>query len=320
MYLFVNYNYLLFQEHDQLSSIDRWIVTKFVQLANLCDKSFQTYDLHYAARQIEKFWVNELCDVYLESIKWDIMEKHDDYLQSLNLLIVLTHKTLQLMHPFMPFITENLHQHLEYALSKVLSNEYKYQSILQLGYPSPKEDNLMKHFDHSYMDDYEKVFAIRRKIRWFKQNFFINREPLIESIRIASLSSSLIDYQKMISSSIKMDDCQLEFVDLYDIYKFNDCYCVQIDLNDETEDESSTPSSAGSSDSSSNESRVKSNSLLSDEIYILFSVDKNKLENRLHDTKLNLKDGKIASLLGELEQLHSSRFSENYKKITKIIS
>ena len=311
----------LFQAPDQLSNIDKWILTKFVQLGNLCRDSFKSYDLHKAACQVEKFWINDLCDVYLESIKHDIIDKRPNYLQSLNLLILVTSLSLRLIHPFMPFITENLYQHLSFAQCKSEKQDYQYRSILQLPYPSPSEHSLLQFFDGSYMDDYEKVFAIQRKIRWFKQNFLINREPLIERIRVASLSSTLPQYEGMISSAIKIADCRLEFVDLHDIYHFDDAYCVQVNLNDE-DDEGTAQSSSSSSDSdSAADSRAKtSNSLQADEIYLLFSVKRALLEGRLHDAKLNLKEPKIESLLGQLDQLHAKNFSENYKRLTKIVS
>ncbi|XP_017487366.1 PREDICTED: valine--tRNA ligase-like [Rhagoletis zephyria] len=309
------------QAPDQLSNIDKWILTKFVQLGNLCRDSFKSYDLHKAACQVEKFWINDLCDVYLESIKHDIIDKRPNYLQSLNLLILVTSLSLRLIHPFMPFITENLYQHLSFAQCKSEKQDYQYRSILQLPYPSPSEHSLLQFFDGSYMDDYEKVFAIQRKIRWFKQNFLINREPLIERIRVASLSSTLPQYEGMISSAIKIADCRLEFVDLHDIYHFDDAYCVQVNLNDE-DDEGTAQSSSSSSDSdSAADSRAKtSNSLQADEIYLLFSVKRALLEGRLHDAKLNLKEPKIKSLLGQFDQLHAKNFSENYKRLTKIVS
>lgn len=300
-----------------MSNIDRWILTKFVQLSNLCRDSFKSYDLHKAACQIEKFWINDLCDVYLESIKFDIIEKRPNYLQSLNVLILVTSMSLQLIHPFMPFITENLYQHLLFAQCKP-AEKYQYKSILQLPYPCPSEHSLLKFFDSSYMDDYEKVFAVKRKIRWFKQNFLINREPLIDCIRVASSSSTLPNYEAMINSAIKIANCQLKFVDLCDIYHFDDdVYCVQVDLN---EDEDCTSSSSSSDSDSAADARTKSNSLQSDEIYLLFSVKRNMLESRLHDAKLNLNETKIESLLRQFDQLHAKNFSENYKKLTKIIS
>lgn len=306
----------LLQKPDQLSNIDRWILTKFVQLSNLCRDSFKSYDLHKAACQVEKFWINDLCDVYLESIKHDIIDKRANYLQSLNVLILVASMSLQIIHPFMPFITENLYQHLQFAQCKS-AEKYQYRSILQLPYPSPSEHTLLKFFDNSYMDDYEKVFAVKRKIRWFKQNFLINREPIIDCIRVASSSSTLPNYEAMINSAIKIADCKLKFVDLYDIYHFDDeTYCIQVNLS---EDEDCSSSSSSDSDSAT-DSRCKSNSLQSDEIYLLFSVKRDNLESRLHDAKLNLSEVKRESLLRQFDQLHAKNFSENYKKLTKIIS
>lgn len=48
-----------------MTPIDRWILSCLANLVKTCEQSFHTYEFYQAARLIQTFWVNNLCDVYL---------------------------------------------------------------------------------------------------------------------------------------------------------------------------------------------------------------------------------------------------------------
>ncbi|OTF72860.1 valyl-tRNA synthetase 2, mitochondrial (putative)-like protein [Euroglyphus maynei] len=191
--------------NNALSKVDKWILSKLVDLINHCRFTFDSYDLHHSARQIEQFWTDHLCDVYLESIKRDIVDRTESYSKSMNVMLYVARQTIKLIHPFMPFITENLFQQLEYRLSP----NYSYRSILESEYPNVQNDPVL-NFDRSIDDDMEKIIKITKKIRWFKQNFHIPRDSVLERIRIASLYGNLSDFQSLIESSVKIDNLNRE--------------------------------------------------------------------------------------------------------------
>ncbi|XP_027198288.2 LOW QUALITY PROTEIN: uncharacterized protein LOC113792581 [Dermatophagoides pteronyssinus] len=297
-----------------LSKVDKWILFKLADLVNHCRLSFDSYDLHHSARKIEQFWTDHLCDVYLESIKKDIVDRTESYAKSMNVMLYVVRQTLKLIHPFMPFITENLFQQLEYRLSP----NYSYRSILELEYPKVKNDQVLINFDFSIENDMEKVIEITKKIRWFKQHFHIPKDSAIETIRIASLHRNLFDFQSLIKSSIKIDNCSIEFVNLYDIYKYDDCYCVKVDINNSNRFEKSDDST--SSSDSDEETLTTSNSLKWDEIYILFSINHEQLKLKLMEKFKNNQTNKCDQLMAEMDLFHFENFTKNYKKLTKIVS
>lgn len=93
--------------------MDRWILSRLSAAAELCNAGFACYDFPQVTTAIYSFWLYELCDVYLESLK-PVFQGSDAEARrrSSRVLLVCLHGGLRLLHPFMPFLTEELYQRL----------------------------------------------------------------------------------------------------------------------------------------------------------------------------------------------------------------
>jgi len=88
---------------------DRWILSRLEQLESDVDNLLRQYELAEAAKLIQDFLWNEFCDWYIEMAKVRLNAGEELPLR------VLTHVLdhgLRLLHPFMPFVTEELWQAL----------------------------------------------------------------------------------------------------------------------------------------------------------------------------------------------------------------
>ncbi|XP_073703897.1 valine--tRNA ligase [Garra rufa] len=95
---------------------DRWILSRLSAAVALCDAGFQAYDFPAITTSIYNFWLYELCDVYLESVK-PVMSRTDSEGQKQADICRQTLYTcldvgLRLLSPLMPFVTEELFQRL----------------------------------------------------------------------------------------------------------------------------------------------------------------------------------------------------------------
>ena len=92
---------------------DKWILTRLSQTIGDTTRFLDKYELGEAARTLYDFMWDEFCDWYIEMAKARLYKgtPEQKYTAQLVLSIVLE-KTLQLLHPFMPFITEELWQNL----------------------------------------------------------------------------------------------------------------------------------------------------------------------------------------------------------------
>ncbi|KAG8004963.1 Valine--tRNA ligase [Nibea albiflora] len=104
------------EETAPLSSMDRWICSRLYSTVVQCEEAFEAYDLHAVTSALYSFWVQSLCDVYVEYMKPVLLQQDDSGRSRQVVSSVLYHcvsMSLALLSPFMPFITEELWQRLQ---------------------------------------------------------------------------------------------------------------------------------------------------------------------------------------------------------------
>ena len=105
---------------DSLNAIDRWILSRLSETVTQVDEFFERYEFARACDLIYHFAWDDLCDWYLELSKeaYASGEAHD----SKRVLGFVLDQLLRLMHPVMPFITEELWTSFTGGESLVIEN------------------------------------------------------------------------------------------------------------------------------------------------------------------------------------------------------
>lgn len=98
----------------QADLADRWILSRFVTSAKKLTESIDNFKLNDAILQVHSFFWGEFCDWYLELIK-PRLYGNDPAAKQFALSIALTvfRGTLKMLHPFIPFITEEVWNNLK---------------------------------------------------------------------------------------------------------------------------------------------------------------------------------------------------------------
>jgi valyl-tRNA synthetase len=91
---------------------DRWILSRFAYITKSVTRLIDDFQFGEAGRQIKEFFWSDYCDWYVEIAK--VQMQGDDAVKQTTTAILRTvlDQTLRLLHPFMPFVTEELWQHL----------------------------------------------------------------------------------------------------------------------------------------------------------------------------------------------------------------
>ena len=97
---------------DKLEVFDKWILHSLNNTVKNVSEALEQYRFNEAANLIYEFWWNEFCDWYLELVKQRLYAKVNISAESSasakQVLFFVLHRMLLLMHPFMPFITEEI--------------------------------------------------------------------------------------------------------------------------------------------------------------------------------------------------------------------
>jgi len=88
---------------DRLEPIDKWFLQEFNNAAESVDRHIENYRMNEAAKAIYEFFWHTFCDWYVEIVKDNFTENRA------KILISVLIDSLKLMHPFMPYITEEIY-------------------------------------------------------------------------------------------------------------------------------------------------------------------------------------------------------------------
>ena len=93
---------------EKLTSTDRWILSRLNKTIEQVNANLTTYDMDDATRALYQFFWNDFCDWYVELVKPRLREEGETKLVAQNTLVFVLETTLRLMHPMIPFITEEI--------------------------------------------------------------------------------------------------------------------------------------------------------------------------------------------------------------------
>jgi len=94
-------------KNENISLPNRWILSRFYSMLKNLDKYLSSYRFNEAANLLYHFFWHEYCDWYLEIIKSDIKNRDNQVV-----MCMVLEGYLLALHPFMPFITEEIWHYL----------------------------------------------------------------------------------------------------------------------------------------------------------------------------------------------------------------
>ena len=162
---------------------DRWIVSRFNRVADQVDSHMKAYQFGEAQRVIHDFLWNEYCDWYIEMSK--IRLRAGDGPSPLPVLAHVLERTLRLLHPFLPFATEEIWSRLTAVLPVV---DEPPEAAMVAPYPQAEPSR----YDTEAEAEVESVIEIVRAARNLRAEFRIeNNQQLTAQLAVANGVSSV---------------------------------------------------------------------------------------------------------------------------------
>ncbi|KAH3675103.1 hypothetical protein WICMUC_002935 [Wickerhamomyces mucosus] len=135
--------------------VEKWILHRYTETAKLVNEGLENREFFTTTSAIYEYWY-QVCDVYIENSKSLILEGTEEEAKSArDTLYTAVEGALRLIHPFMPFLSEELWQRLPKRESETSP------SIVKAKFPefNPEFSNIKAS------QDYETVLAITEKAR-----------------------------------------------------------------------------------------------------------------------------------------------------------
>ncbi len=128
---------------------DKWMLTKYYSLVGEVTENLEKFELGLAVQKLYDFIWDVFCDWYIELCKTRLQTGGETALDAQRMLVYVMNGALRLLHPFMPFITEEIWQALP----------HEGESIMVAPWPQKKEGYPQEEAA------FEKIMAVIKGIR-----------------------------------------------------------------------------------------------------------------------------------------------------------
>jgi valyl-tRNA synthetase len=188
---------------------DSWIWARLQQLTRDVERLFQTFQYGEAGRQIYEFIWSDFADWYVEIAKQQLANEATRYSTVATLARVFD-TFLRLLHPFTPFVTEEIWGHLRSALRESpladVAKDWP-DALIVAGWPEAREP---EGWEESKIADFELIQEIVRSIRNLRAEKNISPSKRIAANFAAGAKTELLQEQaKVIASLVGLNEAEL---------------------------------------------------------------------------------------------------------------
>ncbi|MFZ8929587.1 MAG: class I tRNA ligase family protein, partial [Pseudohongiellaceae bacterium] len=145
-------------KHDDYSQVDAWILSRLQNTLQNVEDAMTVYRFDLVSQAIYDFFWNEYCDWYLELSKpvlWDDNANEDQKNATRHTLLNVLEQSLRMLHPLMPFITEEIWQ----KAAPLLGIEG--DTVMLQPYPAVSADSIDEEADSAIEWIKNVIIAIR---------------------------------------------------------------------------------------------------------------------------------------------------------------
>ncbi len=189
---------------------DSWIWARLQGLVREVERLFQSYQYGEAGRQIYEFFWSDFADWYVEVAKLQLAEDGERAASTARTLARVLDVSLRLLHPFTPFVTEELWGHLRMALRasplKDLAQSWP-EALIIAPWPDPRPE---EGWEAGKLADFSLPQEVIRSIRNLRAEQNVKPGKRIPATIVAGGKAALLEEQaRVIAVLAHLDESQL---------------------------------------------------------------------------------------------------------------
>lgn len=202
-------------EFDKLLLPEKYIISKCHALVENVTNDLETYNLGSAGSKIYEFMWDQFADWYIEISKTRLYEgsgggNGEEAKAARRVLVYVLDTILRLLHPYMPYVTEQLWHHL--PRSKTTKNQAAHALMLS-DWPKMDEENLLVTSDEAVVA-FECFQATTRSIRNARAEYNVEQGKRIPAVVVApdSLKGEIEKELKSLVALARLDPDEVTVV------------------------------------------------------------------------------------------------------------
>ena len=156
-------------EKIEKNSTDRWILHQMNETVSAVEKAMKSYRFNDAAKAVYEFFWNDFCDWYIEASKLSLYsDNNEEKDRGISILIHVLNDSLKILHPFLPFITEEIFQKLPLDNKSIVNSPYPVYTA--------------EHSDFGLASSFESLQELIRSVRTMRSEFTVAPSKKISMI------------------------------------------------------------------------------------------------------------------------------------------
>lgn len=190
---------------------DTWILSRLNSTIETCTAYLEKFKFNDAAMDIYDFMWHSFCDWYLEIVKARLYEPASprDKKVAQTLLAKVLNQILRLLHPFIPFITEELWQNLKRTISENkidIQEDIHYESIMHTDWP-----RITKQYDGRIEKNMTMIQDVIRAIRNIRSKTNIMEKQKLDAVISVSGNGwlELKEYSHLLKRMANLNDVEI---------------------------------------------------------------------------------------------------------------
>ncbi len=150
---------------DNLTNIDKWLLTRFNKTIKNVTKYMDKYELKLAGTEIYNFIYNDFCDNYIEFAKFSLESN-----TTKSILKEVLMGILKMLHPFMPYVTDEIYSNIPGISENIMISAYPKYNKKEV-YPDAEQSIIdMIEFIKNYRKTYQENHMDKSVIIKFNNN------------------------------------------------------------------------------------------------------------------------------------------------------
>ena len=191
------------------SLADSWIWARLQEVIRTVERLFGNHQYGEAGRQIYDFFWSDFADWYLEIAKLQMAQSEERAANTAATLTRVLDMSLRMLHPFIPFVTEELWGHLKAAAQEAgIDSEAWADALIVAPWPAPRPE---ESWESEKIAEFEIVQEIVRAIRNLRAEKNVKPGQRIPAIFAAGSSTALIKNQAAVIAALaRLDEDQIQ--------------------------------------------------------------------------------------------------------------
>ena len=192
---------------------DVWIISRLNSITGTCTSALENYKFNEAIRVLYEFIWNDFCDWYLEIIKPRLYDKDskEGRMVAQKVLVYVLDSALHLLHPFAPFMTEEIWQYLKNIAGRnksIYVDSMKNESLMICPWPGKDTTKI----DNDVIDTMLLLQDLVRAVRNIRRNMnILNKKPLkaLVSVHDQKIKQKLDNHHGFLIKMANLDDVNI---------------------------------------------------------------------------------------------------------------